>query len=429
MARIYIETYGCALNKSDELLMKHSLLARGHSIVSSIDDADVVVINTCVVRQDTEYKMIHRIKELRDYCRTMNKRLVVAGCMARTHPYTVSKLAPEASLVSPQNASRIHQVVESLSRTIMITGRRERDKIGLIPGEKVVQIPIQEGCLSNCSFCIAKYARRELVSHSIEAVTRAVSDAVDSGAVEVELTGMDLGAYGVDIYRRRALPRLLRELVDRVKGNYMIRIGMINPEHLHEIADELVEVITSSSNIYRFLHIPLQSGSDKVLRLMNRKYTVDEYRSIVKEIKSKIPDVSIATDIIIGHPGEDEEDFEETLRVIRELEFERVHLAGYSQRPLTMSASMPQVNTRTKKERMIIALRTIEEVGLKVRQKYLHTVVTCIITEKTNTWIGRLGNYIPVVLKSYSTDIDYGKWLRVYIDEITFYDIRGVVIQ
>lgn len=429
MVRVYFETYGCALNKSDELLMKESLITRGHSIVASIEDADVVVINTCVVRQDTEYKMIHRIRELREYCRSTNKRLVIAGCMARTHPYTISKLAPETSLISPQNADKIYQVVESSSRVIMITGRRQRDRIGLIPGERVVQVPIQEGCLSNCSFCIAKHARRELVSHSIEAVLRAVYTAVENGAVEVELTGMDLGAYGVDLYGKRALPRLLHEIVNKVKGDYMIRIGMINPEHLREIIDELVDVIKSYHGIYEFLHIPLQSGSDKVLRLMNRKYTVDEYRGIVKEIKSKIPDISIATDIIVGHPGEDEDDFEKTLEIIRELEFERVHLAGYSPRPLTLSASMPQVDTRTKKARMIKALETIEEIGLRVRQKYLYTIVDCFVTEKTNTWIGRLRNYIPVVLKNHSVDIDYGKWIRVYVDEITFFDIRGNATQ
>jgi len=160
------------------------------------------------------------------------------------------------------------------------------------------------------------------------------------------------------------------------------------------------------------------------LKLMKRKYTVDEYRSIVKEIKRKIPDVSIVTDIIVdiivGHPGEDEKDFEETLKIIRELEFERVHLAGYSIRSLTESASMKQVHTAVKKRRLKIALDTIIEVGLKVRSKYLNLNknVRAFITEKTKTWVGRFENYIPVVIKD-NWELSYGVWVDIYVDEIT----------
>ena len=408
--------------------MVSSLASRGHELVSSIEEADVVIINTCTVRLDTEYKMLNRIRKLREVCSRTGKKLVVAGCMAKIQPYTVSLVAPEASLVSPQNSDKVHIAVESSGRVILLDGRRSRGRIGVCKGKSVVPIPVQEGCLGNCSFCIAKHARRELVSHSIEAVIAAVREAVMSGAVEIELTGMDLGAYGIDLYKRRALPELLERLINEVNGNYAIRIGMINPEHLKYLLDELVEVIKSSPSIYKFLHIPLQSGSDKVLKLMGRKYTVDEYRSIVRELKNKIPDISIATDIIVGHPEEEEEDFEMTLSIIRDLEFERVHLAGYSIRPLTLSASMPQLNTAVKKERLRRALRVVEEVGLKVRERYLHSYVRGFVTEKTSTWVARLSNYIPVVIKnSEEVRLSYGSWVSIYIDSATFYDLRGYV--
>lgn len=424
--RVYIETYGCALNRSDEALMINSLESRGHKLVGALDEADAIIVNTCTVRLDTEYKMLSRIKWLRELCTRSGKKLIVAGCMAKIQPYTVNLIAPEASLVSPQNSDKIYIAVEAHDRVLLLEGRRTRDLIGVCCGKSVVPIPIQEGCLSNCSFCIAKHARRELISHSIEAVFSAVKKAVESGAVEVELTGMDLGVYGIDLYRKRALPELLRRIVKGLKGNYMIRVGMINPEHLKYILDELVDVVKNSENLFKFFHIPLQSGSDKVLRLMNRKYTVDEYREIVKEIKKKIPSVSIATDIIVGHPGESEEDFEETLKVIQELEFERVHLAGYSTRPFTLAASMPQINTSVKKERLRRALEVVMNVGLKVREKYLYKLVKSFITEKTNTWIARLDNYIPVVIKKGDCGkLNYGMQVRVYVDEITFFDVRG----
>ncbi|MEM4101335.1 MAG: tRNA (N(6)-L-threonylcarbamoyladenosine(37)-C(2))-methylthiotransferase [Desulfurococcaceae archaeon] len=423
--KVYIETYGCALNKSDEALMISALMSRGHRVVDTIDEADVVVVNTCTVRLDTEYKMISRIRELHKLCSETGKKLIVAGCMTKVQPYTVSLVAPSASLVSPQNAGRIHVAVESKNRVVLLEGKRERNLIGVCQG-KITPIAVQEGCLRNCTFCIAKYARRELVSHSIEAITSAVKKAVEQGAVEIELTGMDLGTYGLDLYRRRALPDLLRTLVN-IEGNYRIRIGMINPEHFRYILDDLVDVLKTSSKVYKFLHIPLQSGSDKVLKLMGRRYSVDEYKSFVKEIKRKIPNVSIATDIIVGFPGEEEEDFECTIKVIKELEFERVHLASYSIRPLTLAASMKQINTRVKKSRMRRALEVIVTVGLKVREQYIGRVVEGFITEKTDNWIARLDNYIPVVLKT-SRNVDFGDFVKVFVDEATFFDLRGHVI-
>lgn len=409
--------------------MKSTLTSRGHSVISSIEDADVVIVNTCIVRLETEYHMINRIKALHNYCVKTGKRLIVAGCMARVEPYTINLIAPTASLVSPQNADKIYIAVEKANRVILLSGVRSRDVIGVCTGSSVVPIPVQEGCLGDCSFCVAKHARRQLVSHSVEAIVKAVQEAVQSGAVEVELTGMDLGVYGLDLYKKRVLPDLLLEITKRVPGNYMIRVGMMNPDHLACFLDEIIEVVRSEDKIFKFLHIPLQSGSDRVLKLMKRNYTVDEYRSIVREIKAKIPGVSIATDVIVGFPGESEEDFEETLKVIRELEFERVHVAGYSIRPLTLAASMQQVNTLVRKRRLRLALKTIMDVGLRVRQKYLNTKVSCFVTEKSKTWVARLVNYIPVVIKGFDRDIvSYGKWLSVYIDEVTFFDIRGYVV-
>lgn len=427
--RVYIETYGCALNKSDEAIMKNVLASRGHSVVTSFEDADVVVINTCTVRLDTEYKMISRIRLLREICSRNGKKLVVAGCMAKVQPYTVSLIAPEASLVSPQNSDKIYVAVENPNRVLLLTGERKRDLIGICEG-KIVPIPIQEGCLGNCTFCIAKHARRQLVSHSIKAVVEAVARAVEQGAVEVELTGMDLGTYGLDLYGRRTLPSLLREVAN-VHGVFKIRLGMINPEHLHYILDELLDVVKHSSKIYRFFHIPMQSGSDRVLKLMGRRYTIDEYRAVVKEIKRKIAGASIATDVIVGFPGETEEDFEATLRVIEELEFERVHLASYSIRPLTLAASMKHLDTRVKKARVKKALEVVVNAGLKVREPYVGKTVRCFITEWQRSWVGRLDNYIPVVLKTLpnNANLNYGDFVKVYVDEATFFDIRGHVTQ
>lgn len=424
--KVYVETYGCALNRSDEALMRESITGKGHVLVNDPGDADAIIINTCTVRLDTEYHMVKRIRELYKLSMEAGKKLIVAGCMARAQPYTVSRIAPGASLLSPQNSPRVVEVLEAPGRVVMINGVRARDRIGVYVENRVAPIPVQEGCLSNCSFCISRHARRVLVSHSIDAVVKAVGKAVRDGAVEVQLTGMDLGTYGMDLYRARRLPDLIRRIVENVRGNYMLRVGMINPEHLRHILEDLVKVVADAENVYKFLHIPLQSGSNRVLKLMRRNYTVEEYLEMVDRVKSSIPEVSIATDIIVGHPMESEEDFAETLRVVEEAGFERVHLAGYSMRPLTCSAAMPQLPTSVRKERVLKALRVVEKVGMRVRARYVGTSVRCFITEHTGTWVCRLTNYIPVVIRGGAgSTLDYGKWVEVLVEEATFFDLRG----
>ncbi len=420
--RVYIETYGCALNQGDTRIMQAVLVSRGHMIVNSIDEADVVIINTCTVRYDTEQRMLKRIRYF--YSRHRDKKLVVAGCMAKAQPYLVAKTAPRASLVSPQNASRIWLAVESPGRVVLLDGERDTRRIGVWVDGGIASIPIQEGCLGNCSFCIVRLARRRLVSYPIEVVVDAVRNAVRRGAVEIQLAGQDTASYGIDIYGEPALTRLLRE-VSRVPGNYMVRIGMMNPDTLIPILDEIIEILRSSDKIYRFLHIPLQSGSNRVLRIMRRKYTVEEYIEIVERLRKEVPGIAVATDIIVGHPGETEEDFEETIRIIRKLEFDRVHVAGYTIRPNTASASMEQIPSRVKKMRLKRIMDTIEEVGLRRHMIYVGKTVEAYVTEIGRGTTARLRNYTPVVIPG---RYKLGEWISTRIVSATFFDLRGAPV-
>jgi len=429
MARVYIETYGCALNHGDTSIMKTAMLKRGHTIVDSIEDADVVIINTCTVRMETEQRMIHRIKTLYRYCMDSGKKLVVAGCMAKAQPYLVASIAPSASLVSPQNASRIHVAVESRERVVLLLGDRDRNVLGSHLEKHIAYIPIQDGCLGNCSFCIVKNARRKLVSYPIELIIDTVEKVVRKGAVEIAITGQDTAVYGLDLYGRQMLPRLVRAIVEQVKGVYRIRIGMMNPDTMSSILDELVDVLNSFDKVYRFLHIPVQSGSNHVLKIMRRRYTVDEYRAIVKELKRRVRDIAIATDIIVGHPGESEEDFLETIKLVKELEFDRIHIARYTVRPNTYSASLPQIPSRVVKDRLKRIIEVMEDTCLKKNRRYLDKILDAFITEYNNgSYTGRLDNYTPVIIPS-DKALEIGCYKRVLIREATFYDLRGIVVD
>ena len=418
--KVYIETYGCALNKGDSYIMMTLLKDRGHEIVENYSDADALILNTCAVRLETEERMKQRIKELRK----LGKKLIVAGCLASAEPALVMSLAPESSIVGAQSVDKIVEAVEAKERKIFLEESKELVTPRVFEG-KIAIIPIADGCAGDCNFCITKLARKKLRSYPPRSIVNAVREAVNKGAVEIELTAQDTAAYGLDINLK--LSDLVKEILDNVEGNYMLRIGMMTPEQAMRDIDNLLEIM-KDRRVYKFLHLPVQSGDDRVLKLMNRKYTVDEYRQLVKEIREKIPIVNITTDIIIGHPGEDDEAFNNTLELIKELKFERIHMAMYSIRPNTKSALMPQVPDPIKKERMRIANKVYEDVAYSVHSEYLNSNALVLTTEtgRKGSIIGRTINYIPVVIRNFDK---LGEWVNVRITEASFFDLKGQVIQ
>lgn len=418
---IYFETYGCTLNRADTALMKSIALDRGYGIAETPEEAEVIVINTCTVRLDTEIKMLKRLRELYELF-GRSKRIVVAGCMVAAQPYTIKRVAPKAVLVSPQNIVRFLEAVES--RQDLILGERDVTYLKPYVEGVVAAVPIAEGCVGQCSFCITKIARRRLRSYRAETVVKAVEEAVRRGAVEIELAAQDSGCYGLDIGSR--LPDLIREVLDRVEGNYMLRIGMANPDTVLGIVDELIEVLREP-RVYKYLHIPMQSADDRVLKLMKRRYTYDEFKYLILELRRKVVGVSIATDVIVGHPGEDDEAFERTVRAVEELQFDKVHVAQYTIRPRTESAAMKQVPEEVKKLRSSTLAKVVERVGLGINQEYVGSLAKVLVTHRSirGSAIGRTYNYKPVVLLGGETSYKLGGECTVFISSATFFDLRG----
>ncbi|MCX8196336.1 MAG: tRNA (N(6)-L-threonylcarbamoyladenosine(37)-C(2))-methylthiotransferase [Acidilobaceae archaeon] len=423
--RYYIETYGCALAEFDNAVAESLLRSRGYAKASSIEEADCVLVNTCAVRLDTEQRIAERLREITEMF--PEKRLIVMGCLAKARPGLVMRAAPHASLLSPQNVSKVVEAVESKGRVVLLEGSRDTSFLPRIsPKEAVASVMIQEGCLGDCSFCITKIARRQLKSYSPRQIVELVRDLVSQGAVEIRLTGVDVAAYGRDLGERFMLPDLLWSILEKVEGNYMLRVGMMTPDLALEMIDELLEAYRDE-RVYKYFHLPVQSGDDRVLKVMKRKYTVDEFRELHKKVKARYPDAMVATDIIVGHPGEDKEAFENTVKLVKELRFEKVHLAQYSIRPHTKAAAMPQVPDNLKKERSKLLAQVVEEVGLSVMGSYMGREVEALVTEaghRRGTVTARMRNYVPVVV---SPPVEYGKWVRVTVSSYTFFDVRGTI--
>ncbi len=423
----YLEVYGCALSEFDALYMASILESRGMRRASRPEDADYIVINTCAVRLDTEQRIAERIVELRR--KLPGKKMVVAGCLVKARPGLVARLAPDASLLSPQAVDRVWDAVEALRagrRIVELGGVRDTSWMPTPPVvDATATVMVQEGCLGDCSFCITKVARRQVKSYPPRLIVEKVRELVGRGAREIRLTGTDVAVYGVDLPGKPTLADLLNMILEKVPGEYRIRVGMMTPDQAMKIIDDLLEAYRDE-RVYKYFHLPVQSGDDEVLRIMKRNYTVEEYKWLHRRIKRVFPDSMIATDIIVGHPGETEEAFMNTVKLVEELKFEKVHLAQYSLRPHTEAAGMPQVPDPVKKKRSSYLMRVIERIGLEINRKYVGRRVRALVAERSwrgNGYTARLDNYTPVVVPM--LDGLLGKFVEVDVREATFFDLRG----
>jgi MiaB/RimO family radical SAM methylthiotransferase len=257
-------------------------------------------------------------------------------------------------------------------------------------------IPVAVGCLGSCSYCIMPISRGRLSSCQPQKISSLFAEAVSKGVKEVYLVAQDLASYGLDI--GTSLPALLRELLKH-EGDYMIRLGMMEPSTLSVIARELLDLYPDA-RMYKYLHLPLQSGSDRILQLMNRRYTSDSFVELVDLFRSRV-DVFLATDVIVGFPTETEEDFERTCKVLERISPDKVHVARYALRPFTKAASMPQLSDHVKKERSRVLDFLVKELTLKRNLRYVGKEVEVLLTDiaPKEGLVGRMPDYRPVAVK------------------------------
>jgi len=394
--KIFAEVYGCSANISDFEIALGLLTKRDYRIVKNTDNSDLNIIFTCVVKTPTANRMIHRIRELTK----LKKPLVVAGCMPKTEKRTIEKINPDASLVGPNSLEKISDAVKSAlsNEKVVFTKDLKKPKLCMprVRKNRVIEIcEIASGCLSNCSYCETKFARGKLFSYPKDLIVKEIKSSLNQGCKEIWLTSQDCGCYGKD--RNSSLPELL-QTVCKIKGKFFIRIGMMNPTYVKHMLDDLIDLY-DSEKIFKFLHLPVQSGANRILKGMKRGYSTRDFKSIVKKFKKEFSFLTLSTDVIVGFPEERNEDFQETIKLIREVKPDIVNISKFGSRPGTEAAKMEQlsrekINKRTKK-----LVELVEKIKLNNNQKWLNWKGEVLIDEigKKGGLIGRNFAYKPVL--------------------------------
>jgi len=273
--------------------------------------------------------------------------------MATIQKELLQKEAPNASIINTHNITKIEQAI---NKQIILTKQRKEVKLSL-PKSKNNIIQILQGCKGNCNFCITRLEKGRLYSYPKSKIIQEFKKAITKNKV-IYLTSQDNACYGLDKNHHSQLPELLNEIL-KIKGNYKIRIGMMNPTHTLPILKELITVY-KDQKIIKFLHIPVQSGSNKVLKEMNRFHSVEDFKKIVKLFRKAIPDITISTDIIVGYPTETELDFQQTLKLLKQIKPEVLNISRFTSRPHTLAAKLKQLSTEIKKQRSRISANLLK---------------------------------------------------------------------
>ena len=412
--RVYCETYGCTANRGDAELMLGQLTAAGHEVVPDLAKANAVILNTCAVKGTTYRKMLRRLRELRNL---NGKRLVVAGCLPLIDLASIEQIGALAGIISCRSIGGIAEVFERIARdeqNIRILERApcEKPTMPKLRSSKASAIvAICEGCTSNCSYCSVKFARGELRSFDTRSILNEVEAAIKAGYREILLTAQDTAAYGLDGGTR--LPDLLNSITS-LEGKFKIRIGMMNPKNVIPNLPELLDAY-ASEKIYKFLHMPVQSGDDGVLEAMRRGYTVNDFMRIVDAFRERFEDLYLATDVIVGFPGEGEREFVHTCELIESAKPDKVNLTRFSPMPGTDAAQMPQVNGREMARGSRALSARCRTIGHEQNQRYVGRVVKGLVTEpgKKGGYVVRLQNYKPAIVSS----AELGEFVDVKIVE------------
>ncbi len=370
MAKLHLITYGCQMNEYDSERVAGLLGKQRYELTDREDEADLILINTCAIREKAEEKVFSRLGRLKGL-KQKNPGLIVGvmGCMAQLQQSTIFERAPIVDLVFGSPAiSRVGELVERVKRErrpVLETGEGPLVKFnGTVPRADGLKAfaTVMEGCDKYCAFCVVPYTRGRERSHPPESILEEIRGLAERGYREVTLLGQNVNAYGKDLTPPTDLAALI-ERVNEVEGIERIRFTTSNPVNL---TSRLIRALRDVPKACEYLHLPLQSGSDRVLQRMNRGYTRARYLELIAELQETVPGIALSTDLIVGFPGESDEDFEATLEMVERVGYDNVFAFRYSPRPRTPAAEFPdQVPEADKARRLSRLLEVATAVGAR----------------------------------------------------------------
>jgi threonylcarbamoyladenosine tRNA methylthiotransferase CDKAL1 len=442
---VLIKTFGCSLNHSDSETMAGILKKAGFNVINEYNTTaplaplidtnairpDAVIINSCTVKNHAEKKFFQEI----DRWDSADVKVIAAGCVPQAEPELLNSKLKDVSVVGTRQLVHVVDIVnDTLNGKIthnISNDYNERLELPKIRKNSIIEIiPISEGCLSNCSYCKTKMSRGELLSYPKEKIISQFKSAISEGCKEFWLTSQDNGCYGFDIYRKEKyfLPQLLSDLL-AIDGDFRIRVGMANPDHILRIKDDLVNIFRHPK-VFKFLHIPIQSGNNKVLKLMRRTYTVEEFMDIVASFREEIPDISISTDIIVGFPGENDDAFDDSMKLLEWLKPDVLNLSRFWLRKGTYAEKLPQVLGGISKERSEKMRKLFDRLSMDMNKKWIGDTGIMIIDDhgKDSAIIARNDYYRQVVIKDQNAK-SIGCFTKIKIIGSGNYDLLGQIVD
>lgn len=432
MKTVAFTTLGCRVNQYDTDAMRGLFIQSGYTPVDFDEKADIYVINTCSVTNMGERKSRQLIRKAK---RTNEDAyIIVTGCYAQLAPEAIATIDGVNLVIGTNNRHRVVELVEQLESTekqiSIVRNIMEQATFEEMPlyGNEIDKarafMKIQEGCNNYCTFCIIPYTRGKLKSRRVEDIVKEAKRLVEHGYHEIVLTGIHLGNYGIELLEKPNLAHVVKALLE-IPGLERIRLGSIESV---EVSEELVDLMAKDPRFCTHLHLPLQAGSDHILKLMNRHYNLQEFKDLIARLRSRIPGLAITTDIIAGFPGETDEDFEETMRTVEEIGFTHIHAFPYSKREGTPAATMEdQVPEAVKKTRVAL----LNSLGQKGLQKFAEQMIgklaeILIEREEDGYYLGFTNEYIHGKIKKGTTAHDVG---TIIGGTVTAFDGETLIIE
>jgi len=427
--RVFVRSFGCSSNLADGEVLAGCLAEAGYELVDSSLDADVVIYNTCAVKGPTEDRMIEVLRRV-----PKGKRLIVAGCLPLINFERLSREVRFDGVVGPAFGKGIVDVVERVlsgEKVVVLKGAlASKPSLSLprMPVNPVVSIiPVNYGCLGSCAYCCVVFARGRLRSYDISEVVDRVKRDLALGVKEFWITSQDVACYGRDLDTNVA--ELLKAIC-AIEGDFRVRVGMMTPNMVIDILNDLIEAF-KGDKVFKFLHVPVQSGDDQILQRMRRFYSVQDFKEIVGAFRRHVPEITIATDVICGFPGESEDAFKRTLRLIEEVKPDIVNVSKFFARPRTAAAKMESdfVPLEEVKRRSTLVANLARKVALERNKRWVGWAGEILVDEVgkvSGSWVGRNFAYKPVVVKDGGADM-LGKTLRVKVDKAFSTYLQGVI--